>query len=92
MWPVRKMDFHFVKRATTILIAKATSITMPISVPKSAPISTVFDATAWGITALKAAEMPSIELPVISPVPVDSTKKPTAVMMVPRTMSENGRF
>lgn len=86
------MDFHLVKRATRILMANARIMTMPISVPKSAPMSTEVDSTACGMIVLKAVEMPSMELPVMSPVPVDRTKKPTAVMMVPRTISENDFF
>ena len=69
--PVKKIDFHFVKRATNTLTANAMIITIPICVPNSAPISTVLLATALGVTALKAAEIPSIELPVIKPVPQD---------------------
>ena len=65
---------------------------MPISVPYSAPMSTDVVSTAWGITVLKAAMMPSIELPVIRPVPVDRMKKPMAVVIVPRTISEKGFF
>ena len=59
------------KRATNTLTANAMIITIPICVPNSAPISTVLLATALGVTALKAAEIPSIELPVIKPVPQD---------------------
>ena len=71
---------------------EARIMTMPISVPYSAPMSTVVDSIAWGMMVLKAVEMPSIEFPVMRPVPVESTKKPTAVMMVPRTISENDFF
>ena len=73
-------------------MANATIMTIPISVPNSAPMSTEVDSTACGITVLNAVAMPSMELPVIRPVPVLSTKKPIAVITVPRTTSENGFF
>ena len=56
------------------------------------PMSTVFDSTARGTIVLKAVDIPSIELPVIRPVPVDRIKKPTAVMTVPRIISEKDFF
>ena len=90
--PVRKMDFQRVKRAMNRLMAKAAIITIPISVPYIVPMSTVFDSTARGTIVLKAVDIPSIELPVIRPVPVDRIKKPTAVMTVPRIISEKDFF
>ena len=55
-------------------------------------MSTVFDSTARGTIVLKAVDIPSIELPVIRPVPVDRINKPTAVMTVPRIISEKDFF
>jgi hypothetical protein len=42
--------------------------------------------------ALNAAEMPSIDFPVMIPVPVVRMKKPIAVIAVPRTISPKGFF
>lgn len=44
------------------------------------------------MTALKAAEIPSMELPVMRLVPVERMKKPMAVIAVPRTISVKGFF
>ena len=93
IWPVKNTDFHFVKRATKILNAKPISITTPICVPYSAPISTEAGAAALpGIKVLNVAIIPSIDFPVIKPVPVFSTKKPIAVIRVPLTISDGFFF
>ena len=92
IWPVKNTDFHLVNLATNKLIAKASNITIPISVPNWAPISTLVVWAAVGMIVLNAVAIPSIEFPVIRPVPVERIKKPIAVIAVPRITSEADFF